>query len=251
MSVLAKVQRDFCQFIRGHGQESFIEHVKSTNLSKETLLNIYRNNIFSSHYRSLESDYPLVFSIIGPKVAQQMVHAYVERSLPYTGSLEDWGGGLIPFIQQYDEVAAWPYIIEVAQFEWAKHIAYCSPENPLLTSEDMKRLIDPERQELTFKFQESCQLLAFLHPLEEIIIAYDQKNKHEISEQKGSSYALVLKHQGKVQVHWLAPSLFVFINRLKEGQDIDVAFAAAQVLEPQFDAQEAFCFILQHPILHR
>jgi len=49
----------------------------------------------------------------------------------------------------------------------------------------------------------------------------------------------------------LSASLFVFINRLKEGQDIEVAFAAAQVLEPKFDAQEAFNFLLKHPILHR
>jgi hypothetical protein len=45
--------------------------------------------------------------------------------------------------------------------------------------------------------------------------------------------------------------LFVFLNRLKEGQDIEVAFAAAQVLDPDFDAQAAFVFLFTHPILHR
>jgi hypothetical protein len=251
MSVLANVQRDFCQFILGHGHENIAKHIKMTDSSMESLLGIYRNNIFAAHHKSLQSDYPLVFSIIGKDIANKLVCEYVESSLPCTGALEDWGGGIIPFIQRFEDVAAWPYIAEIAQFEWAKHIAYCASEDPLLTTEDMRQLIDSDKKEINFNFQKSCQLLAFLHPLQEIISAHEQNQKFELSDGQGSSYALIVKHQGVIQVHWLTASIFVFINRLKEGQDIEVAFAAAQVLEPNFDAQDAFCFLLQQPILHR
>jgi hypothetical protein len=165
------------------------------------------------------------------------------------GSLEEWGGGLVSFIQHYEPAKAWPYLRDIAQYEWAKHAAYCAFEEPLLTPEDMRKLTVPSEEELSFRFQESCQLLAFSHPLEHIISAYQQDPHQSVSVPVGSSYALILKRQGVVKICWLAPSLFVFMNRLKEGQDAEVALAAAQVLEPDFNAQEAFTFLLSNPIL--
>jgi hypothetical protein len=251
MSVLAKVQQDFCHFIRGHGHENFMRHMKSTDIPKERLLNIYHNNIFSVHHRSLELDYPFVFSILGDELARQMVHDYVEVSLPCMASLSDWGAGFISFIQRNDRVAQWPYLQEIAQFEWSKHIAYGSPEDPLLTKDDMKKLVEAEQKEIRFQFQKSCQLLAFHYPIQDIMDAHDQGKAQRISQLNGSSYALVVKHQGLVKVYWLTAALFAFINRLMEGQDMEVAYAAAQVLDSNFDAQEAFQFLFDYPILHR
>lgn len=251
MSALAKIQQDFCQFVLGQGHKDFLQHMKATTHSNEVLLNVYHNNVYSVHTRSLKNNYPLVFSIMGEAAARIMVRSYIETSFPCMGSLEQWGGGLVAFIQRYEGASAWPYLAEIAQYEWAKHIAYCAPENPLLTPEDMKEFIAPDQKEVSFQFQKSCQLLAFLHPLEEIISAHQKDPTQPQSEKTGTSYALILKHQGLIKVYWLTASLFVFINRLIEGQDVEVAFAAAQVLEPKFDAQEAFSFLLNHPILYK
>lgn len=251
MSALAKIQRDFCQFVLGHGHQHFLQHMKPTNQPKEALLGIHYNNVFSVHFRSLSQDYPLVFSIIGEPAARAMALAYIETSFPCTGSLEDWGGGLVCFIQHYEPAATWPYLGDIARYEWAKHIAYCAAEDPLLTPADMSRLIALDQEEPTFRFQKSCQLMAFSYPLEHIISLHQQGKTPDLSETQGSSYALIFKHQGSIKAHWLAPSLFVFVNRLKEGQGMEVAYAAAQVLDAKFDAQEAFSFLLSHPILHR
>ena len=249
MSGLAKIQRDFCQFVLGHGDQDFMQHMKPTVLPQESLLGIYHNNIFSVHARALENDYPLVFSIMGSIAARTMAFAYAETSFPCTASLDEWGGGLVSFIQRYEPAGSWPYLGDIAQYEWAKHVAYCAAEEPLLTPEDMKKLTVPHEEGLNFRFQKSCQLLAFSHPLEHIISVHQQDPAQPIAVTSGSSYALILKHQGIIKVHWLTPSLFVFVNRLKEGQDAEVAFAAAQVLEPHFDVQEAFMFLLSNPIL--
>lgn len=249
MSGLAKIQRDFRQFVLGHGHEDFMQHIKPMALPQELALEIYHNNIFSVHARALQNDYPLVFSIMGPLAARTLAFAYIETSFPCMASLDEWGGGFASFIQRYEPAKVWPYLEDVAQYEWAKHVAYCAPEEPLLTPEDMKKLTVPDQEELHFCFQKSCQLLAFSHPLEQIISAHQQDPSQPIALASGSSYVLILKRQGIVKVYWLTPSLFVFVNRLKEGQDVEVAFAAAQVLEPHFDAQDAFTFLLSNPIL--
>jgi hypothetical protein len=249
MSALAKIQRDFCQFVLGHGHWNFMDHMKPSNIANEAMLDVYHNNVFSVHIRSLANDYPLVFSTLGVSSAHTMAQAYIEASIPCTGSLESWGGGLSSFIQNYELAASWPYLADLAQFEWAKHMAYCAPEEPLLTAEYMNQIIVPLKEEVTFRFQKSCQLLAFSYPLKQIISSIKQDHNQDHSQTPAPSYALILKHQGMIKVYWLTPSLFVFVNRLKEGQDVEVAFAAAQVLEPQFDAQEAFVFLLSNPIL--
>jgi hypothetical protein len=250
MSALAKIQRDFCQFVLGHGSQNFLQHMKPANLSKEAALSIYHHNILSIHFRSLSNDYPLVFAIMGEPTARAMVHAYVETSLPCTGTLEEWGGGLASFIQRYEPAVAWPYLGDIAQYEWARHIAYGAAEDAVLTPSGMSQHIALNQEAPNFRFQKSCQLLAFSHSLEQIIPICQQGQNPLPSEMQGSSYALIFKHEGVIKVHWLTPSLFVFVNRLKEGQGMEVAYAAAQVLDPCFDAQEAFRFLLSHPVLH-
>ena len=253
MSGLAKIQRDFCEFVRGHGSSTLRKHIKSTSLDQDASLAIYHNNIFSVHAKALENDYPFVLSIIrqkkGHKTACALIQSYVETSLPCTGSLEDWGKSFACFLQLYKPLASLPCLGEVAHYEWAKQEAYAAEEKPLLTREDRQEYTKAE--EPVFSFQDSCQLMAFSCPLEQIIAAcQDRKELEEALSQQGPSYVLILKYKGCIKVHWLAPALFVFLNHLKEGQDIEGAFAAAQVLEPRFDAQEAFVFLFTNPILY-
>jgi hypothetical protein len=256
MSDLAKMQRDFCESVRGHGTADFKKYIKQVTIEQDTSLAIYRNNIFSVHAKALENDYPFVFKIIrqnkGREATCALVQAYVEVSLPCTASLGDWGGGFARFIQSYQPLASIPYLREIAQYEWAKQVAYTSEENPLLTVEDMQKYAAYDAKETIFSFQNSCQLIAFSYPLEQVIADLQGgKALKDVLPQQGSSYVLIFKHNGIIKVNWLSPSLFVFLNRLKEGQDIEVAFAAAQVLDPDFDAQAAFVFLFTHPILHR
>lgn len=250
MPALAKIQRDFCDTVRGHGHQNFLHHIKATTLPKETLVRVYLHNIYSTHLRSLQNDYPIVFALLGD-TARPLVRAYVEVNLPCTGSLADWGAGFTTFLHQSKATATHPYLTDIARYEWAKHIAYGAAENPLPTAEDLKEWAALQKNDLTFLFQDSCQLIAFSHAIEQIISTHEEGKKNLSLESQGASYALILKHQGTLKTYWLTPSLFAFLNRLKEGQDAEVALAAAQILDPEFDAQAAFVFLLSHPILHR
>jgi len=269
MSALAKIQHDFRDFVLGHGPQNFLRHVKPTGHPREALLDIYYNNVFSTHFRSLANRYPLVLSVVGQTMGRAMALGYIEAGFPCTGSLEDWGGGFISFIQSYEPASIWPYLGDLARYEWAKHIAYCAAEAPLLTPADMSELTVQGQEGPHFHFQKSCQLMAFSHSLEPMV-AYCQKSGNlppsdsetggacgKSSQEpfqgcrEGPSYALILKHEGIIKVHWLTPALFAFLDRLKEGQDMEVAYAAARVLEPEFNAQKAFCFLLSNPILRR
>jgi hypothetical protein len=254
MSDLAKIQRDLCESVRGHGTADFRKHIKPTTIEPDTSLAIYHNNIFSVHAKALQNDYPLVLWILtqikGGEAVRAVLPAYVEVNLPCTGSLDDWGGGFARFIQSYTPVASIPCLGEIAQYEWAKQEAYAAEEKPLLTAKDRQKYTTCDAEGTVFSFQNSCRLLAFSHPLEQIIAAHqDGKGLEEALSQQGSSYVLIFKHKGVIKVHWLSPALFAFLDRLKEGQDIEVAFAAAQVLEPDFDVQAAFVFLFTHPIL--
>lgn len=248
MPYLLDLQRDFRNFALGHGSHNFLRHVKpSSRISEDMALKIHHNNIFSTHIQALKNHYPLVFSLMGFSQACELGHAYLEVNFPCDGNLENWGGGFSAFIQSSDRARPWPYLKDIARYEWARKIACQAQEDPLLTPENMNSLVTCKPENLRFPFQKSCQLMAFSYPLEKILKSHHQSVGGEYTEE--SSYALILKHQAMIKVYWLTPSLFVFLNRLKEAQDVEVAFAAAQVLEQDFDLQAAFGFLLSNPIL--
>jgi len=183
------------------------------------------------------------------RAACEIAHAYIEVNFPCTGDLKEWGGAFPCFIQHYEQQSEWPYLAEVAQYERAKYVALYGSEGSLFTGDKENFLSSIDHKEQTFQFQEACQLIAFLYPLEQIISSIEYNQKSVVPKTQGSSYALIFKLHGKVIVCWLTPSMFVFMNRLKEGQGMDVAFAAAEVLEPLFDIEKAFSFMLSYPLL--
>ena len=253
MSSLAKIQRDFCQSFLRQSHKDFLHHVKAATWPAEAALNIYHTTIYTIHTHSLARKFPLVFSVMGAVKARLLAQSYICSDLPHQGCLEDWGSGFPAYIQNHGSLSLWPYLSDIAHYEWACHIAQGAAGGQTLTFEEINRLVSHPDMEILFKFQDFCQLMVFSWPVDSILAAIQREPSHPLPETypEKSCYALIFKQGDAVKTQWLSPALFAFLNRLKEGQDTDVALAAASILEPGFDMRTAFDFLLTHPILQK
>jgi hypothetical protein len=253
MSALAKLQQDFSHSLYTQTTHNFSHHIKALNQAKSSLINIYHHTTYTIHLKDLEKKYPLVFAIMGIANARQMSRLYIRDNFPQKGTLHDWAGDFATFIKKCEAAAAWPYLADVAYLEWVRHTVSQAPENTTSLEYDKNFATLAGHQEKTFRFRQCCCLVAFSHALKPLIHDLEQ-NLFETNKKNyfmESCYALVWKHRGKVEIQWLAPSLFAFLNRLKEGQDSEVAIAAARILQPDFNSQSAFDFLLSHPALYK
>ncbi len=95
-----------------------------------TGLGIYRANAHAHAERTLASTYLVVRALLGDEAFHALARALWHRHPPPRGDLGEWGEALAAFIAGEPDLAALPYLGDVARTEWALHQAARAPEVP-------------------------------------------------------------------------------------------------------------------------
>jgi len=93
-----------------------------------TGLGIYRANAHAHAERTLADTYPVVRALLGDEAFHALARALWHHHPPPRGDLGEWGGALAVLIANEPDLAALPYLGDVARTEWALHQAARAPE---------------------------------------------------------------------------------------------------------------------------
>jgi hypothetical protein len=88
-----------------------------------TGLAVYRANAHAHAERTLAGTYPVVHALLGEPAFHDLARALWHRHPPSCGDLGEWGGALAGFVATEPDLAALPYLSDVARLEWALHRA--------------------------------------------------------------------------------------------------------------------------------
>lgn len=94
----------------------------------ETGLGIYRANAHAHAERTLADTYPVVRALLGDEAFHALARALWHHHPPSRGDLGEWGEALADFVATEPDLAALPYLGDVARTEWALQQAARAPE---------------------------------------------------------------------------------------------------------------------------
>ena len=185
---------------------------------------------------ALTSRFPVTEAQLGAETFADLARAFIARDRPPTALLIDWGDALPEFIAGLDDLAAWPWLADVARLEvaWtgAHHAAEAAP-----IGLDALLARPPERlAESRLDFHPSAALVASPHPIATIWAAH-QGDATPVGEVGWRPEAvLVVRPDADVLLHRLNPAGHAFVAALRAGQAITAAAEAALAVEADFDA---------------
>ena len=106
-------------------------------------LQAYLSNAQALAERSLATAYPVVQQLLGSGSFAALAQALWHSGPPAQGDLARWGGDLAHFVAQDPQLAAEPYLSDLARLEWALHQAATAQDSTadpgsfaLLSSQD-------------------------------------------------------------------------------------------------------------------
>lgn len=83
----------------------------------------YQSNGHALAQRALQAAYPVLQQMLGEESFAQLARAYWHADAPRCGDVAQWGQGLAAFVQDDAQLAAEPYLADLARCEWALHRA--------------------------------------------------------------------------------------------------------------------------------
>ena len=133
-------------------------------------LQAYRANAGAHAERALAAAYPTLQQLLGDASFAALARAHWQADPPRRGDLAQWGAGLAAFIADDPQLAAEPYLADMARLDWAVHQAAqaADAQDP----QGLPLLAQVEPQRLRLRLQPGCALLASAHPVVTIWLAH-------------------------------------------------------------------------------
>lgn len=104
-------------------------------------------SVYSYAYRArllevMTKDFSACYQAIGDDDFEELVHAYIQAHPSIYFNIRDFGGHFAEFIAQHPMHERWPWLTELAEFEWMLYSAFDAANAPVLTEQTLAE-IDP------------------------------------------------------------------------------------------------------------
>jgi len=174
---------------------------KSSRISPQRALEIYRNNTRGTRINALEVIYPACRNILGDDIFRSIARAYVNADAVGASDLNRYGKA---FSQHMDSILdtgrlpeEYSYLADLARLEFMLHAAYYADPEPEFDFELFEQCV-LNGEQINFQLSPSLGLLDSPYPIHEIWLhnrpdVNKRQHSHEIRAITDTQYLLVYR----------------------------------------------------------
>ncbi|MBL6664311.1 MAG: putative DNA-binding domain-containing protein [Rickettsiales bacterium] len=205
---MAKLQEQFITAIYDKPSDEILDEIILSNVPKEELLGIYRNNLECHLVNALKLTFAGVFNILKEEEFLELASEFVFNNPSKSNNLDDYGEGFAEFLRQKKD----NFIADLARLDWFKQKSYLAKNNDEFNLEKLQKVSPKELFDLRFVLGDSVFLLESDFNL--------LANRYQKSKMIRKCYFLVFRHKmsGVFDVESLriAPQEYKFLKGIEE-----------------------------------
>lgn len=189
---------------------------------------VYRNNVIVSLCQALADSYPVCRALVGDAFFRAMAGHFVRLAPPCSPVLVRYGGRFPAFLEQFEPVAALPYLADVARLEWLRVQAYHAPQDDALEGAAIAAaMADPSLlPRLIFHFKRDVCLLRSGYAIVSLWRAHHGAIALSDLRTDLAECALIVRDGDEVKVLELDEPAAVLASRLMDGLALGKAIDA-------------------------
>ncbi len=200
-------------------------------------LEIYRGTTFGSLTEALADAFPVVSQLVGERFFAHTAGRFIAAHPPQAPRLAEYGGDFPHFLGSFAAARSLPYLPDVAQLEWAVHLAYHAPDHASLAPARLAALDPASFGALCLAPHPSLQLVASRFPVDRIWQAHHGEG--DLAAIDLSSPAdcrlLVDRGPGGIRQLPLGAGELALLQALADGLALQDAAEDAVAVEPDLD----------------
>ncbi len=235
---LACAQQAFARALLAPDEQSLaLASCKGEDEAKRRRFALYRGNMTATWEKTLANAYPVLVLLVGQEFFRALARAYGIRHPSDNGDLNLFGRHFSRFLTNFEHVAHYPYLPDMARLEWALHCAQHAPDATGFNAAELATL-SPERFETwSLALHPACQLLQFAWPTLALWRAHQGLDAGQTFPQmtRAPSRALVVRPLWQPDVLELTEAAHAALFALAQGQPVGAALDAAFAIDEGFD----------------
>jgi hypothetical protein len=251
MPGLRELQQAFGSSLRSDDALEIAPLVCANGLTGDRRIQIYRNNLVVTLTDALRAVYPVMEKLVGDGFFRYAAHEFIHRYPSRHGNLHLFGHEFAIFLSEFAPAKGHAYLPDVARLEWAQHEVYHAADHTPLEPQSLTA-IDPDHYEsLRFTLHPARRLLHSPYPVVRIwqVNQPDFDGDQTVDLSAPGDYVLVLRVNGEIELHGLAPAEYGLLATISEGNNLGRAVEAALEQDRDFDVSHCLVRHVQNGTL--
>jgi hypothetical protein len=234
MQSLKQIQSSFAQDIFGSDTSNL------PNVTNETRLQIYKDNVLLTLCDNLKSKYPIICRIVDEQFFNYAANEYVKVYKPISSNIDEYGEHFYKFISEFTPTKQMFYLSDVAKLEWAIHTAYFAADVEKIDPTALAKATHQQLENLRFSLHPSATIISSVYAIDKIWhIAQNEFKDNDIDINSGGANLLVVRPEYKAEVHILENGEAEFLTALQSKETLYNAFEKAIAKNNKFDIGSA------------
>ncbi len=197
---------------------------------------LYRGNLTVTWDKVLSAAYPVIRQLVGEAFFTALSRAFGMAHPSNDADLNTFGAGFPGFLAGFKHVAQFPYLPDMARFEWALHRNHFAPDAAPITAAQLGSL-DPLRfEQARARLHPACSLFQSDWAIVPLWLAHHPGSgvdfPHDMAE---PSRGVIARPRWKSEVAAMPASAFAAMSALAAGNTFGAALDAAFALDEDVD----------------
>lgn len=224
----------------------------SSNFPQERF-DLYRQTIVENMTNALRITYSGVWKLLGDACANSVAYTYskIDKNLPKTGCLDDFGEGFANFLATLKELSQIPYLRDYAHYEWLKHLAYIAKDSSSIIPSDLMNIPEDKIDHINFHFRPSVYMFQSQYPLFDVHEIVQDTSAKTMTLKREDSYGVINRTGDEINTYWITNDHWHFIKKLSENGTLLESSEYAQKFNKNFELSSAIAFILQAELVEK
>jgi hypothetical protein len=187
--------------------------------SADVAVDVYRNNYHENLQDALAGAYPVIKQLVGDDFFRTMAREFIQHHPSRSGNLHHYGAELANFVATFSPVRELAYLADVAQLEWACHVAYFAPDKENKVLSKLAQISTEQYANLIFQTHIASQIICSSYPIVKIWHAHQlgAEPNFQIDLEQGGDCALVSRVADAVQVNEISASEAKWLQQIQQG----------------------------------
>ena len=156
---LTALQQAFQDYVLDSAR-TIVERIEPGRLADhERRLAIYRDGYRLRLVEALGTDFDALVAIMGEQAFENACRAYVEATPSVFRNVRWYGGNLATFLRETPPWRDYPWLADIAQFEWTLTLAFDAADAPAVRFEDLAALPSDAWATLGFRLHPSGRMI--------------------------------------------------------------------------------------------
>ena len=202
-------------------QSKIVQHIKANaNRSAADQFAIYRGSVLGGLSKNLADTYQVSYKLVGGRFFDAMAVRFINKQGSYSPDLNDYGGELAPFIENFPPAASLPYLADVARLEWAWQAVYNSEDYLPGNLHSLHNISEEQQSNIIFHINPTARLLSSDYPVHQIWRTNqdDYSGDAAVDLDQGGIKLIIYRQASNIYMTPLEESQWSLLNLLSQNR---------------------------------